>query len=171
MSFQSSSLSSSKLKLISPSLTASEYKGGTWRLEDGCSNGSFGRQLLSSEPEVLGCDDFAVSGDLFEGCSFRGDSSLRLDSCRDFPLLGGEVLVAGSPDGCALLNKYDSNLLFDASVESPCKAIHSVCFPSFGCKPRVNLRVQSAKQREPSRKSLQHTLYPFRSRTNCKYRH
>ena len=95
---------------MEPLLTASdsEYKGG--KLEDGHS--SFGRQLLESD--VLGSDEFAVSSDFFECDPFsRGDSSLRLDAWRDFPLLSksGEVLVVGIrttvPDGFAFLSKCD----------------------------------------------------------------
>ena len=118
--------------------------------EDVC--GSFDRQLpeLANESEVLG----------------RGDSSLKVDSCRDFPLLSGEVLVAGTctADGSAL-SKHNRNFLLDASVDIYCKAIHSV---SFGCKPRVNLRVHCKKHRERRGQSVQHTLYLFR--TTCKYR-
>ena len=143
MSFESSSLSSSKWTLDS-SLTASEYKVKTRRLED--SRDTFGRQfpvLASTESEVLGCDDFAVSRNFFQcGPFIRGDSSLRLDSCRDIPLLCREIsemLVAGirtadvcggtrSADVCALLGKYAANLLFDASVESSCKTISFCLF-------------------------------------------
>ena len=146
MSFESSSLSSSKSTLAS-SLAASEFEDKTRRLEDSCD--SFGWQLLvlatgCTESEVLSCDDFAVSRNSFQcGPFIRGDSSLRLDSCRDFPLLCREIsemLVAGTrtadvcggtrtSDVCALLNKYASNLLFDASVERSCKTI-SFCMLS-----------------------------------------
>ena len=97
-------------------LTATECKGGLGRLEDGS---SFGRQLLESD--MLGSDDFAVSG----------DSSLRLDACRDFPLLIRDVLVVGTStsEGCASLGKYDRASLSDAPVDINCKVI-SFCMLS-----------------------------------------
>lgn len=54
--------------------------------------------MLVSESEMPSCDDFAAVLRNFFQCGpfFRGDSSLRLDSCSDFPSLNREVLVAGA---------------------------------------------------------------------------